>query len=73
MLSAVTALRTCASGWVPPVLGVADPIAELGAADIGGMPPVLADGFPGQHTAVTAANWGGTYATVVLGPPPVVT
>lgn len=69
MLSAVAALRTCATGWVPS-LGVNDPIPELGRADLEGVAPVGADGFPGMQTAVTAANWGGTYATVVLGPAP---
>jgi 3-oxoacyl-[acyl-carrier-protein] synthase II len=70
LLSAITALRTCASGWVPPVVGVDDPITDLGAADISGVAPVVAEGFPGQSTVVTAANWGGTYASVVIGPAP---
>ncbi|GAA1428053.1 beta-ketoacyl-[acyl-carrier-protein] synthase family protein [Microlunatus lacustris] len=70
MLSAVTALRTCATGWVPVVPGVAHPIPELGLADIQGTAPVAAEGFPGVATVVTAANWGGTYASVVLAPAP---
>ena len=68
MLSAITALRTCASGWVPAIVGLTQPIAELAAADVEGVTPIAAEGFPGVAAVITAANWGGTYATVVLGP-----
>lgn len=68
MLSTVAALRTNATGWVPAVAGLRDPIAELGAAEVTGVSPIACEGFPGVSSLVTAANWGGTYASVAIGP-----
>jgi 3-oxoacyl-[acyl-carrier-protein] synthase II len=62
LMSAVAALETCATGWVPPVHGLTDPLPELaGHFDA----PTRQDPGP---CVVTAANWGGTYATAVLSP-----
>lgn len=63
MLSLVCALETLASGWAPPVAGLRDPLPEAaGYVDATGP-----DGAAG--CLVTAANWGGTYASVVLTSP----
>jgi 3-oxoacyl-[acyl-carrier-protein] synthase II len=64
LLSAVCAARTCATGWVPPVAGLTDPLDELAGLDTGGAAP----GEAGTSCVVTAANWGGTYASAVLSP-----
>ena len=60
LLSLVAALETVTSGWAPPVAGVTDPLPEAA--------PYL-DATPADPAAacvVTAANWGGTYASAVL-------
>lgn len=62
MLSLVSALDTVRTGWAPGVEGLRDPIPEIADhVDAGG---------PGRAgpCVVTAANWGGTYASVVLSP-----
>jgi len=63
LLAAVCAIRTCATGWVPPVTGMPlDPLIEAAGH-------LAADGDPaGRPCLVTSANWGGTYATAVLAP-----
>lgn len=68
LLSAVVGLQTAATGWVPAVSGLTDPVDLLGAADPSGMAPAQLTGGTGHSVAVTAANWGGTYTTVVLQP-----
>ncbi|MGH3996342.1 MAG: beta-ketoacyl synthase N-terminal-like domain-containing protein, partial [Pseudonocardiaceae bacterium] len=65
LLSAVCAARTCATGWVPPVVGLTDRHDELSGIDTAGQPGT---GAPGGSCLVTAANWGGTYASAVLSP-----
>lgn len=65
LLSALCAARTVATGWVPPVHGLTDPLPELDGHPTGGTP---ACGGDGRSALVTAANWGGTYASVVLAP-----
>lgn len=62
MLSLAAALETVRSGWAPGVEGMREPLPEI--ADhvrAGGL------GRPGP-CLVTAANWGGTYASIVLAP-----
>lgn len=66
MLSLVCATETLATGWVPAVAGVTDPLPEV-------MPYLEPAGAgagtgSGQACLVTAANWGGTYASAVLSP-----
>jgi 3-oxoacyl-[acyl-carrier-protein] synthase II len=62
MLSVLSAAETCATGWVPPIGGLRNPLPGL--EDYVG-----SDHDPsGRAAVVTAANWGGTYASVVLGP-----
>lgn len=62
MLSMVSALDTIDSGWAPGVEGLRDPLPEIADhVQTGGL------GRPGP-CVVTAANWGGTYASVVVGP-----
>ncbi|WP_433003858.1 beta-ketoacyl-[acyl-carrier-protein] synthase family protein [Kribbella sp. CA-294648] len=61
VLSAVESMRT---GWVPPINGLRDPLPGL-------EPYVGSDHDPaGRAALVTAANWGGTYASVLLTPWP---
>lgn len=62
MLSAVAALESTATGWVPPIRGCTDPLPEV-AGFLGDTPDPT-----GRPALVTAANWGGTYASVVLAP-----
>jgi 3-oxoacyl-[acyl-carrier-protein] synthase II len=60
MLSAVCATETLHSGWAPPVVGVRDPLPEIAGY-------LSADTAGHDHAClVTAANWGGTYVSVVL-------
>lgn len=63
LLSALCAARTCTDGWVPPVAGLTDPLPELAGHRTAG----IAAGDP-RPCLVTAANWGGTYASLVLSP-----
>lgn len=60
--SAVTALRTLATGWVPSVRGSPSTPSLLNLSG-----RRASDDAP-RHALVTSANWGGTYASVVLGP-----
>ncbi|MFI6676785.1 beta-ketoacyl-[acyl-carrier-protein] synthase family protein [Kribbella sp. NPDC050470] len=61
VLSAVESMRT---GWVPAITGLRDPLPGLEAY-------VGSDHDPtGRAALVTAANWGGTYASVLLTPWP---
>ncbi len=60
LMSVVAATETLRSGWVPDVLGLSDPLPEIA----GYLPrPSTGDG---RACLVTAANWGGTYASTVL-------
>ena len=63
LMAAVCALETGTTGWVPPILGLRTPVAEL-APFVAATPA----GSIGRASVVTAANWGGTYATAVLAP-----
>jgi 3-oxoacyl-[acyl-carrier-protein] synthase II len=63
LLSALCAARTCTDGWVPPIAGLTDPLPELAGQHTTG----VAAGEP-RPCLVTAANWGGTYASAVLSP-----
>lgn len=58
MLSLVCATETLATGWVPDAGGPSDPLPEAAR--------FLAGTGAGDACLVTAANWGGTYASVVL-------
>lgn len=65
--SAVCATETFATGWVPRIPGLTDPIPEIA--------PYLSElSEPGaarhKSALITAANWGGTYASAVLSPYP---
>ena len=60
--SAVCATETFATGWVPAVHGLADPLPEVA----GYLDPV--PDAAGRSAVITAANWGGTYASAVLSP-----
>ena len=59
--SAVCATETFAS-WVPQIPGLSDPLDELA----GYLDPVPE--AAGRSAVITAANWGGTYASAVLSP-----
>lgn len=63
VLSVVAALQSAATGWVPPVCGLEEPIAELDGMSTAGR-------AAGQErvSLVTAVNWGGTYTSLVVGP-----
>jgi 3-oxoacyl-[acyl-carrier-protein] synthase II len=63
LLSALCAARTCADGWVPAIAGLTDPLPELAGHRTTG----VAAGAP-RPCLITAANWGGTYASAVLSP-----
>ena len=56
------ATQTFATGWVPQIPGLTDPIPEI-ASYLSELPDA-------QHRSavITAANWGGTYASAVLSP-----
>lgn len=61
LLSAISALETVSNGWTPEV-ATDSPVPEIA--------PYL-DAEPdaaGRPCLVTSANWGGTYASVVLAP-----
>ena len=64
LLSMVAALETMSTGWVPPICGLRNPVPVLeGHVD-------SETEAGGRACVVTAANWGGTYASTVLGPWP---
>jgi 3-oxoacyl-[acyl-carrier-protein] synthase II len=63
LLSALCAARTCTDGWVPAIAGLSDPLPELAGHHTGG----IGQGEP-RPCLITAANWGGTYASAVLNP-----
>jgi 3-oxoacyl-[acyl-carrier-protein] synthase II len=60
LMSVVAATETLRTGWVPQVRGLSDPLPE--AAGYLAPQAAAAD----QDCLVTAANWGGTYASAVL-------
>jgi 3-oxoacyl-[acyl-carrier-protein] synthase II len=60
LMSVVSATETLRTGWVPEVRGVSDPLPEAA----GYLAP-RADAAD-RSCVVTAANWGGTYASTVL-------
>jgi 3-oxoacyl-[acyl-carrier-protein] synthase II len=59
LLAAVAATETLGSGWAPELAGVRDPLPEIAGH---------LESAPSDNRAclVTSANWGGTYATVLL-------
>lgn len=59
LLAAVAATETLGSGWAPELTGVRDPLPEIAGH---------LESAPSDNRAclVTSANWGGTYATVLL-------
>lgn len=63
LLSAVCATETIRTGWVPELSGIVEPLPEL-ADHLAGAPE--ADPADRDACLLTAANWGGTYASVVL-------
>jgi 3-oxoacyl-[acyl-carrier-protein] synthase II len=62
LLAAVCATETVRTGWAPPLAGLHDPLPEVAEH--------LAASTSDDDRAclVTAANWGGTYVSVVLRP-----
>jgi 3-oxoacyl-[acyl-carrier-protein] synthase II len=60
LMSVVAAAETLRTGWLPPVLGLSDPLPE-----IAGYLRPRQDAVD-RACLVTAANWGGTYASTVL-------
>jgi 3-oxoacyl-[acyl-carrier-protein] synthase II len=64
LMSTVSAVESMSTGWVPAVDGLRDPLP--------GLEPYLGSEHDpaGRAALVTAANWGGTYASVVLTPWP---
>ena len=60
VMSAIAATETLASGWAPALDDLSNPLVEI-RETIGR--PATEDT---RACLVTAANWGGTYATVVL-------
>lgn len=63
LVSAVAALRTLQDGWMPTAPEPVQPIAEAAGFNLDGHPGGVA---PPAGVLVTAANWGGTYGSVVL-------
>ena len=63
MMSAVSALETIATGWRP-----GDRRRARGPARDRRLPGPTAPATAAGPALVTAANWGGTYASLVLGP-----
>ncbi|MFB6723851.1 beta-ketoacyl-[acyl-carrier-protein] synthase family protein [Kribbella sp. NPDC056345] len=62
LMSVLAAAESVSTSWVPPIVGLRDPLPGL-------EPYVSSDHDPaGRAALVTAANWGGTYASVVLTP-----
>lgn len=61
MLSAVAALETLESGWLPHASGLDTPIAE--AQPLAGRRQTNPDG---SAVLVSALNWGGSYSSIVL-------
>ncbi|MEJ1105710.1 MULTISPECIES: beta-ketoacyl-[acyl-carrier-protein] synthase family protein [unclassified Kribbella] len=60
LMSVLAAAESVRTSWVPPIAGLRDPLPGL-------EPYVASDHDPaGRAALVTAANWGGTYASVVL-------
>ncbi len=62
LMSLVAALETTRTGWTPGIEGLREPLAEI-APHVGAGGPDR----PGP-CLVTAANWGGTYASVLVAP-----
>ncbi|MGW7006229.1 beta-ketoacyl-[acyl-carrier-protein] synthase family protein [Streptomyces sp. NPDC054933] len=62
LLSAVCATETLRSGWAPDIAELHDPLDGL-AGYLDPRPDAV-----GRACLVTAANWGGTYASLVLSP-----
>jgi 3-oxoacyl-[acyl-carrier-protein] synthase II len=60
MLAAVCAAETVGSGWAPRPAAARDPLPELAEHLSADVPD------DDRDCLVTAANWGGTYASVVL-------
>ncbi|MFO7171644.1 MAG: beta-ketoacyl-[acyl-carrier-protein] synthase family protein [Bacillota bacterium] len=62
LLSLVVALETMATGWVPPVMGLEEPLPEV--------EPLLRSPAEaaGKPCLISAGAWGGTYAAVLAGP-----
>lgn len=62
LMSAVCATETLSTGWSPSVPGLTEPLD--------GLRPYLDSAPPtgGKACVVTAANWGGTYVSLVLAP-----
>jgi 3-oxoacyl-[acyl-carrier-protein] synthase II len=60
LMSVVSATQTLQTGWVPEVRGLSDPLVE-----IAGYFEPRTDAAD-RACLVTAANWGGTYASTVL-------
>jgi 3-oxoacyl-[acyl-carrier-protein] synthase II len=60
LLAAVAATETLGSGWAPPPAAPDDPLPEV-AAHLAAVPR-----DDDRACLVTAANWGGTYVSVVL-------
>ncbi|MEU4602582.1 beta-ketoacyl-[acyl-carrier-protein] synthase family protein [Kribbella sp. NPDC023972] len=64
LMSVLAAAESVSTSWVPPIAGLRDPLPGLA-------PYVDSDHDPaGRAALITAANWGGTYASVVLTPWP---
>ncbi|WP_052229740.1 beta-ketoacyl-[acyl-carrier-protein] synthase family protein [Streptomyces sp. CT34] len=61
LMSAVCATETLRTGWSPDIPGLSDPLDGLA----GYLAPTARTG---QACLLTAANWGGTYASLVLSP-----
>jgi 3-oxoacyl-[acyl-carrier-protein] synthase II len=64
-LGVVAALSSVATGCVPEIAGLEQPLAEMG--DLRWHGPVT----PGRPVMVTVAAAGGTYASLLVGPAPV--
>jgi 3-oxoacyl-[acyl-carrier-protein] synthase II len=60
LLSLVAALESSRSGWVPDIHGLREPVPPL-EGFVG-----AAGDVAGKAGLVTSANWGGTYASVVV-------
>ncbi|MDX2969754.1 beta-ketoacyl-[acyl-carrier-protein] synthase family protein [Kribbella solani] len=62
LMSVLAATESLGTGWVPPIAGLREPLPGLERYVGSERDPA------GRAAVVTAANWGGTYASVVLSP-----
>ncbi|QEV21772.1 beta-ketoacyl-[acyl-carrier-protein] synthase family protein [Streptomyces alboniger] len=68
LMSAVCATETLRTGWSPPLAGLSEPLDGIEGYLRPRTQTERADHAAGRSCLLTAANWGGTYASLVLSP-----